>query len=52
MLIKIQLKSTYSRISRVIPSFKGGIPSDEMIEFKYRSSPNARRHYYGKENDR
>ena len=46
------MNNANSRISGVIPSFEGGIPSDEMIECKHKNTRNARRHYYGKENDR
>ena len=47
-----QLLMCHSRISGVIPALEGCIPSDEMIECNYENARNARRHYYGKENDR
>ena len=33
------MNNANSRISGVIPSFEGGIPSDEMIECKHKNNP-------------
>ena len=52
MSVSLIYLKAHSRISGVIPSSRGGLFSDGMIEYNQITHQNARRHFHGKENDR